>query len=450
MSWRPPHESPNASVPADAALFRVKCLVPKGGICSILITAMGNESFDITSFRKSFSLFLLSSVLLLLSALLYRLTGENIPTAHQFRWQFNLLLGLSLFLSLAMALWKRCRYPFIAVKTGILFLLIFPLDGELWIGMFLLLSLWLETAFYIAYPWNSLAMSALLVYGTLLFMPRSAFHTELSGPGLYELVSFVVLGVFLVALLGLLTGRDRQLREERKMIKRLDEALNTMGKANLGFQSYSSSLELETLKRERKRVSREIHDTVGYSLTNIRIMLEAAGMMINSDKPGAEELIKKSMDEAGFCLEETRRAMRLLRSKEIGRPEGLRAFFKLVSAFAEATGISVKVEFGNSPDSFGPRIDRAVFRFIQEGLTNSFRHGRASEIRIYFWIENRILRLSLQDNGSGAVELKEGIGLTGMQERLNDLGGSIKYQNITDGFELSVTIPLPDSIRSSV
>jgi signal transduction histidine kinase len=285
-------------------------------------------------------------------------------------------------------------------------------------------------------------MGALLDYGSLLFKPRSAFYTELSGPELHELLSFLVLGIFSVAALGIITMRDKQLREERQMIRRLDEALNTMGKANLGFQSYSSSLELETLKKERKRVSREIHDTVGYSLTNIRIMLEAAGMMMKSDPAGAEELIGKSMNEAGICLEETRAAMRLLRSKETGRPEGLRAFFKLVSAFAEATGISVKVEFGNSPDSFGVRIDRAVFRFIQEGLTNSFRHGRASEIRIYFWIQDRILKLSLQDNGIGTAELKEGIGLTGMKERLAELGGTIRYQNISGGFEVSITIPL--------
>ena len=400
--------------------------------------------------KTSLSIFISSAVFLLLAALQYRLTGEQIPTAARFRWQFDFILGLSLLLSLAMALCKGCRFTFLAVKAGFLFLLIFPLGEKLWIGMSLLLSLWLETAFYVSYPWNTAVMGALLIYGSLLFKSRSAFHTDLSGPQFYELVSFISLGIFTVFALGMITKRGKELREERLLLRRLDEALNTMGKANLGFQSYSSSLELETLKKERKRVSREIHDTVGYSLTNIRIMLEAAGMMMNSDPAAAEELIKKSMNEAGYCLEETRAAMRLLRSKEIGRPEGLRAFFKLVSAFAEATGISVNVEFGNSPDSFGARIDKAVFRFIQEGLTNSFRHGRASEIRIYFWIEDRILKLSLQDNGIGTTELKEGIGLTGMKERLNELGGTIHYQNISGGFEVSIIIPLPDSIRSSV
>ena len=165
-------------------------------------------------------------------------------------------------------------------------------------------------------------------------------------------------------------------------------------------------------------------------------------MMLESQPEKTRELLEKSMAEASTCLDETRTAMRELRKKKMSQARGIRAFFDLVSAFGEATGITVKVEFGNSPDSFGERIDKTIFRFIQEGLTNSFRHGRATEIRIYFWIVRGVLEIRLQDNGSGSGELSAGIGLAGMRERLGELGGSLTYRNIVDGFEVAIRIPL--------
>ena len=385
---------------------------------------------------------LFSLTLLILAFVQYLLMGSQIVSSERFAWQFYILLAVSAGLSVFMFYIKSVRITGFLIKIILFFLMIYPLGAYPWLGFTLLLSLLIESGLYAEYPGNLWGMLCSLALSIFLQRPRSAFYTDLPGPLLHDQVSTFIYAVLFITLLALYTRERKNHGEEKRLTRRLDDALSSMAKANLGFQSYSNSLELETLKKERKRVSREIHDTVGYSLTNIRIMLEAAGLLIEENPEEAGSLIQKSMVEAGFCLEETRGAMRLLRSKESGRPKGIRAFFQLVSVFAEATGIEVQTEFGNSPDSFGAPVDRAVFRFIQEGLTNSFRHGRATEIRIYFWIQEKVLRVSLQDNGLGAFSFDEGIGLSGMKERLSELNGRLHYHNITGGFELAISIPL--------
>ncbi len=378
----------------------------------------------------------------LVTVLQFHLMKSMILSSGLFTWQLHFIIAVSLAVTTLGFIVPAFRTAGLIIKLVLLFLISYPLGAYIWLSLIFLVSLLVEEGLNHTYPVNLIYMGGIIIYSLLLQQPRSAFYMSQPGPELHDRLLFISIALVVFFLLALVSAGRKQLEEERKLSAHLDRALNSISRANLDFQSYSTGLQLDTLVKERKRVSREIHDTVGYSLTNIRIMLEAAAMMIEDDREQAAQLIEKSMKEAGICLEETRAAMRLLRSKEIRRPRGLRAFFELVTIFSEATGISVNVEFGNSPDSFGPFLDKAVFRFIQEGLTNSFRHGRASEIRIYFWVNTDELKVSLQDNGRGAENLKKGIGITGMQERLSELGGSILFQNITDGFEVSMRVPL--------
>ena len=395
-------------------------------------------------FKLKESTFVMVSSLLLqgFSALQYLLMQSFLDKEGIFSWQFFIILGISIAVSLYSGLNQRVIPVFLTIRLFLIFLMGYPLGTHLWLELTLLLSLLLETGLYLTPPWN---LPLMLFFDlSLLFFQRpvSAFYKNMPGPDMQDLLFFLVLSLVTTFLIFSVSRQRKRGEEAREIIDRLDETISRLGKANLGFQNITSSLELDTLKKERNRVSREIHDTVGYSLTNIRIMLEAATFMVENDTAETRDLIQKSMEEAGTCLEETRNAMRQLRSRELSRIQGMKSFFHLIKVFGEATGIRVRIEFGNLPDSLGHRIDKTIFRFIQEGLTNSFRHGRASEIGIYFWIQNRILKVSLQDNGSGAEDLSEGIGLAGMKERLTELGGKMFYKNVSDGFEIAIEIPL--------
>jgi signal transduction histidine kinase len=102
----------------------------------------------------------------------------------------------------------------------------------------------------------------------------------------------------------------------------------------------------------------------------------------------------------------------------------------------------VDFQYGNTPWSFGETLDAVLYRLVQEGLTNSFRHGKATKIRIVFWSHEGELRITIWDNGTGSYSSDEGLGLRGMRERVEALGGSIDHHNTVDGYELSAVIPL--------
>jgi signal transduction histidine kinase len=91
----------------------------------------------------------------------------------------------------------------------------------------------------------------------------------------------------------------------------------------------------------------------------------------------------------------------------------------------------------------------AIYRTVQEALTNAVRHGRATRVKVSFWVEGGELLLSISDNGKGAFEIVKGIGITGMEERFGALGGSIGVSSATGGgFSLSVKVPIVAPAKS--
>ncbi len=90
----------------------------------------------------------------------------------------------------------------------------------------------------------------------------------------------------------------------------------------------------------------------------------------------------------------------------------------------------------------GKKIDLAIYRLIQEGLTNAFRHGKATGITIILSYNNGFIYVSIWDNGRGSEKIDEGIGLKGMRERIEALNGKIETTSHQSGFTIKVKIPV--------
>lgn len=103
----------------------------------------------------------------------------------------------------------------------------------------------------------------------------------------------------------------------------------------------------------------------------------------------------------------------------------------------------VNVEFNKFIDDFKFNTDEedAIYRVIQEGITNSIRHGKATNIRVNVKKDNEILKIEIEDNGIGCKEVKKGFGLQHIKEQINLLNGDI-YYNGEKGFVLIVSIPI--------
>lgn len=361
--------------------------------------------------------------------------------------QFYLLLGLSFSLSVILLTIRNNKVIlFILLFRALLFFLIgYPLGTDISIELTLLSVLVLEASIYLRLPYNIIYSFIVIFLTILLQRPAFAWYKELPKPPLLGLLTLSMYSSLLVVISSLLQYCINNMIVHIGQNKRLDEAIQLLSNANIGFQKYATLVEEESKINERKRVTRDIHDTIGYTLTNIMMMMEAAVDLSTqsvTDSVKLREIIQRTKEQAQQGLAETRRALRLLRSVEREEAQGLHLIHRLVETFGNATGILIDIDSGNIPWTFGDEIDHVVYRVVQEGLTNALRHGRATQINIHFWLDDSQIRVRIHDNGTGSPKIKKGIGLTGIEERLAPLGGRAVADKVVDGFELTVWIPL--------
>jgi signal transduction histidine kinase len=242
-----------------------------------------------------------------------------------------------------------------------------------------------------------------------------------------------------------------RLSNQVELTNRLDKAVSQLIDANIGFQKYAATAGEESASQERRRVSRDIHDTAVHSLVNIIMLAESISDKISPDQTAVYDMLQMIIAQGKDAVGDTRQSLRDLRAIEQQPRKGLKQIHRLIKVFSQATGIEVGINYGNLPWEFGNEIDETIYRMIQEGMTNAFRHGKATRIQISLWITTTDLvpelNVSISDNGFGSQEVKQGIGLQGMEERLRKLGGSIEAKNVPGGFSVSGVIPLRTAVE---
>jgi signal transduction histidine kinase len=314
----------------------------------------------------------------------------------------------------------------------------------------------LESALFISIPYFAesavylgprAALGASITVATLVAAGGILRYATTHRPeAMVDLLAYlVVAAVLLFALIAMARYREKLVsREER--IGALDSAVSSLSSANRAFQLYADSIQTRSAEEERKRITRELHDTVGYALTNITMTVNAVRVLLGEMRPDVATLLDSMRRQAEGTLEETRRILYRLRAVHAAGLVGVAAIDHLVRTFHSATGVTVELRSGNYPETCGSEIDEVVYRLIQEGLINAFRHGRATRVTVNLWQRERELSVRIWDNGVGSTSIGEGIGLTGMRERFASLGGHINPRATADGFEIVGVIPIVKSV----
>jgi signal transduction histidine kinase len=308
-------------------------------------------------------------------------------------------------------------------------------------------ALVMEIAVYEAFHVNLLEASALIPLAVLM-RALSLAHTSaavqtdgiLRAAALPSLESGLYLSLLATSACLLIHYRERCIDQEDKL-RQLNDAVTELARANLGYQHYASQAEERSQSEERNRITRELHDILGYTFTNNIMMLEAAVSRIKKDPAKVQELISLARENAKTGLEKVRSSLYLLRSQEPVPIRSVNRFHKLVDTFRVATGLEVTIHYGNIPDRLPAGLESFFYFFLQETLVNSFRHGAATQVRISFWRGEERIGASVVDDGQGATEITEGIGIRGMRERLEKLGGELRIARLPRGFGITAEIP---------
>jgi signal transduction histidine kinase len=397
-------------------------------------------------YREGAALFL--AALHALAAAVYFRIAAIIDVPEEWTGQYLFLLCASLACALASSLVRKRAV--VAILFGLLAFLLAVADypegaGTALTGVFAcVIVLCAISGFRVSIP----LVPALSFTSVLLFRlrPVRAWAAPPAVPAMADsLLLWAAVTVFGFLCLAA-KGWEAESRRQRERVASLDRSIASLLAANLDFQNFALESGERSTIAERKRLSRDIHDIVGYTLINLRMMLEAAIDRAGTGNEALAELLSEARDQAQGGLSETRRVLRTFREMENAKAEGVASIYKIVTSFSQATGIEVEVSYGNMPRTLGP-LNSVISHIVQEGMTNAIRHGGATRIQIGFWIVRDRLHMKIADNGSGAAEVKPGIGLVGMRERLEPIGGELVVQSSEYGFSLVAEMPLPEGLR---
>lgn len=225
---------------------------------------------------------------------------------------------------------------------------------------------------------------------------------------------------------------------EKERIQSLNDQLES---ANERLKAYAVEAEKLAETRERNRLAREIHDTLGHVLTGIVAGLDACITMIDISPDGTKRQLLKIRDVARQGITDVRRSVSRLRPDALEKLTLEAAIVKMLEDLADAAGTDIRFDNQVHPLRFHEDEEEVVYRVIQEASTNSVRHGHASVIRITITKKEKWLTITVKDNGSGCGQVESGFGLKHMQERLGLLNGTLEYDG-SDGFLIIARIPI--------
>ncbi|NEO78491.1 sensor histidine kinase [Moorena sp. SIO4G3] len=251
---------------------------------------------------------------------------------------------------------------------------------------------------------------------------------------LFILLTSVFIFVLVLIVLQLLVDAvlsERKSREE-------------LAKANAQLRHYALRIEDIATLQERNRIAREIHDSLGHSLTVFNLHLEAALRLLQSDPDEAKEFILEAKQLGKTALKDVRQSVASLRLNPLQEQSLENAIASLIEDFQKSTAISPSYHL-NLKRSIPADIKIAVYRIVQEGLTNIFKYAKPTEV--YIQIKTATdLQLIIKDNGIGFSlnQNTTGFGLQGMRERTQALGGTFKIETAPGaGCKIIAHFPLP-------
>ena len=224
------------------------------------------------------------------------------------------------------------------------------------------------------------------------------------------------------------------------------ESLSPFEMTHRGFRESNLLLHRlnQTLEEEYKRIAHALHDEAGQLLASVYLALDQTARNAPQIRTDLQK-IKGLLDQIECQLRQLSHELRPTILDDMGLLPALKF---LCEGVATRTGLRIDIE-GNSELSLIPLLSTVLYRIVQESLTNVARHAKASWVRIDLQQEPQSIRCTIRDNGIGFdVPMvlngtrKPGLGLIGMRERLNSVGGSLEISsNPGRGTKLTILIP---------
>jgi len=278
----------------------------------------------------------------------------------------------------------------------------------------------------------SLAVFALYFGNKLGWSSLKALHpSDLLGGG-WLVAGVLAFGLFLHRLATTSSERARLIEQLKNAQRELEAARER-------------DAELARL-RERERLARELHDSLGHGLVTLSVQLEAVERLIPADPAKASKLLGQMKELTRGSMEQLRRSLAGMRAPGLGDRRLPQAVAQLCADTRERSGLSVTCQLPENAPALPREVEEALWRSAQEAVWNAERHANAREIKVSVSLTNDRAVLQVIDDGIGIpadAEQRNGhYGLRGLRERVEGLGGTLEIVGTTPGTKLEARIPL--------
>ena len=297
------------------------------------------------------------------------------------------------------------------------------------------------------YPWRRALALTGVVY--LLTAVVIVVINALKAQDIYSnLVSLTPAFVFALAFtVGARWQIEQRIRAEA-LVAQLEEA-------QAQLRAYAREVEDLSTARERNRIAREIHDTLGHYLTILVVQIETATKLEEHGDPRLHSELVEARRVASECLNEVRHSVAALRPTDPTATSfgdalaGLAAEFETVAPDAE-----VVLDVEGPAQALAPEVRVALYRCVQESLTNIRKHAEATKVLVRLRVDMCEAELLVLDNGNGTGATssddghEQGFGIIGMRERIALLGGVVECgPDAGRGWRVDVRVPVPNGTR---
>ena len=224
----------------------------------------------------------------------------------------------------------------------------------------------------------------------------------------------------------LLKEQENQLFEQKKELQQAQYTMGTMK-------------ELYTLQ-ERNRISREIHDSVGHSLSTIIIQLGAISKLSEENSPQVSQMSAQLREFAVKGLQEVRTVVHDLKPEQLTKQQLNVALEEFIYETKQHSGVEFVFRQNKPTIQLSKEQELTIFRGVQEATTNAIRHGKATKITLLMMYSANELIVTIMDNGAGSSAISLEGGLKALEERLHELQGQLEIKNNEQGFTVQMKL----------
>jgi len=201
---------------------------------------------------------------------------------------------------------------------------------------------------------------------------------------------------------------------------------------------YEAQLRYLSQIEERNSLAQKIHDKVGHTLAGGIIQLEAAGLIMEKDLGKAAQMVGTVADNLKEGMESIRSTLREI--KPAPEQLGINRLKLILEEFSLNNGIRTFISYQGSLDVVSHTQWRVIIDNVREALTNALKYSEATQINVMLEVMSKLIKAEVHDNGKGAILIKKGLGLAGMEERTENAGGKLILDG-SNGFSAITLLP---------